>query len=145
MGKKLLYYDPLLHDDYPLPEMGISWENFVFGASVTSHFGSVNSRFIECTAWDAVYRADGPTYKLSTIVPDAFVEKWFLKTTWDSASLIAEGALKVPSVDRSMSVMVMLRLVDDEKCPIYYCDGRSTGRFAGGERSLLQDSRTWIS
>jgi hypothetical protein len=114
-----------LHD--PLPEVGMSWENFWLGASI--HGSSSSSKLtlhqhLRMITWAAAKYEEGSGYWIEAILPHVFVEQWFLKDTWTNMSALrANGGLHAPSTDTDVSVVRMGRFIVGKSLYLWLVDG----------------------
>jgi len=97
--------EPFICSSDSFPEAGFSWEQHMFGAQVSAQ-GS--ERMLVATAFASQFVA--PRYNISSIVPVAYVNKWFLHFTWENfARIHTSGALFAPSPDRDTSAVYIGR------------------------------------
>jgi hypothetical protein len=105
-----------------IPEAGWSWEQHVLGGRVHDH--DLKGCVMDATTFASLFRT--PRHKLSSLVPAAWVSRWFLKATWDNfAQLHASGALLPPTPDRDVSFVNTYRYCSTHQNVLcyYYVDG----------------------
>ncbi|ORY18327.1 hypothetical protein BCR34DRAFT_596268 [Clohesyomyces aquaticus] len=80
--------EPYVTPNDSFREVGISWENYVFGCSLDLHEYDVQP--LRCAPWDCMFPRDSrlaiPPW---SPIPMVWVREWFVKDTWDENSTIA--------------------------------------------------------
>jgi hypothetical protein len=130
----LCYEEPLVYFDDEIPEVGQSWEKFWLGGDISSSPFDENNEYVDYdfvrsltySERDSQYCAETPTYRLHYVVPDGYVEQWFLKETWENIQdLKTKGRLNVRSYDPETSVVRLKRRLNFETKNIHHIGGRA--------------------
>ena len=119
--------EPLVFHDDVLPEVGIAWDNFWCDGYLEEMPGVPleGQRSFLYRSYESLVRTDGPQYNLFRLIPDAFIEQWFLKETWANIpTLKAAGKLSARTFDRNIAVVGMDRWVNGEAMTVYHINGR---------------------
>ncbi|KAF2032502.1 hypothetical protein EK21DRAFT_109881 [Setomelanomma holmii] len=134
--RTIAHDEPLAFPTDAIAEAGFSWENFIFGACLEEDRPRVG---LMSRTFASKFRS--PRHHLYAYVPHAWINKWFLKSTWDNfAHLHERGEMYAPSPERQVSHLITFHfckklkklvkfpLIDgqDEGCPA--CESYMTRR-----------------
>ncbi|KAF2871469.1 hypothetical protein BDV95DRAFT_494254 [Massariosphaeria phaeospora] len=115
------WQEPIVQKDDLLPESGLSWERYIFGARVLFQ---ETTGVMYCTEFDHVYPTDtSRSLLLYTIVSIEWIHQWFLKDTWLHIPEVREQ-LYAPSIRRQKALFSIQRIFDGVPHEVLYFQGK---------------------